>query len=68
MFTSTAQLTLPESPSVGAAVQFTDLSGDRASTIDPGSEKIRGASGVMLINTKNASATLTYSGSTLGWV
>ena len=68
VFTSTAQLILPESPSVGAAVQFTDLSGARTSTIDPGSEKIRGASGVMLLNAENASATLTYSGSTLGWV
>lgn len=68
LFTSTLQLTLPPSPDVGTSVQFTDLSASNTASINPGSEKIRGVSGVMNLNTKWASAILVYTGATLGWV
>ena len=68
VFTASLTLSLPSSPTIGSSVQFTDLSGTKTSAIDPGSEKIRGASGIMTLDTDRAEAILTYSGSTLGWV
>lgn len=68
IFTASLQLTLPSSPTVGLAIQFTDLSGLNTSSINPGAEKIRGVSGVMNLNVKWASAILIYTGTTLGWV
>ena len=68
VFTASLTLSLPSNPNIGLSVQFTDLSGTRTSAIDPGSEKIRGVSGSMTLDTDRAEAILTYSGSTLGWV
>ena len=67
-FTASLTLSLPSNPNIGSSVQFTDLSGTKTSVIDPGSEKIRGTSGSMTLDTDRAEAILTYSGSTLGWV
>jgi len=68
VFTASLTLSLPSNPNIGSSVQFTDLSGTKTSVINPGSEKIRGVSGSMTLNTNQAEAILTYSGSTLGWV
>lgn len=68
VFTASLTLTLPSNPSIGSSVQFTDLSGTKTSVVNPGSEKIRGVSGSMTLDTDRAEAILTYSGSTLGWV
>lgn len=61
-------LSLPVAPPIGTAVQFSNLSNTRTCVINPGSEKIRGVAGSMNINSKNVSAILVYTGTTLGWV
>ena len=68
IFSSVLELTLPVSPSIGSSVQWSDISGVTGSLIKPGVEKIRGISGDMLLNSKNTSRILVYSGTTLGWV
>lgn len=68
VITAPLTLTLPASPAVGAAVQFTDLSLSNASVINPGAEKIRGVAGPMTVNSKYVSLVLVYSGATNGWV
>lgn len=68
IFTASLALLLPLAPSIGTVVRFTDLSGTTTSSINPNGEKIRGATGTMLLNIAFAEATLEYTGSTLGWV
>ena len=68
IFTANLTLTLPASPTLNSAVEYTDLSGLTTCLIDPGTEKIRGTTGAMALNTKNTSRRLVYTGSTKGWV
>jgi hypothetical protein len=61
-------LTLPASPVSGDVIEFTNVSNTQTATINPNGQKIRGDSSVMLIDSLNATAVLTYSGATDGWV
>ena len=66
--TNNIEITLPNSPVIGSVVGFVLLPGITGLTINPQSEKIRGATGPMIVDMKNASADLIYTGSTYGWV
>lgn len=67
--TAALTLTLPASPAVNDVVGFVNLSGLTSGVnVDPGTNLIRGTSGVMSINSVNASAVLTYSGAAEGWI
>lgn len=68
IFTAPCTLTLPASPAVGTTIQFVNLSGVLTCIVDPGGEKIRGTTGPMTLDDYSASATLTYSGATKGWI
>lgn len=61
-------LTLPATPIVGDVIEFTNISNTQTATVNPNGQKIRGDSSVMLLDSLTASARLTYSGATDGWV
>ena len=68
LITASLTLTLPAGPQVGAAVQFTDMSGSRTCIINPNGRLIRGVSGNMILNSAGAAALLVDSGAAKGWI
>lgn len=67
-FSAALELLLPATPAVGEVVAFLVLPNISGCTINPNGLKIRGSTGVMNIDTPNAAADLTYTGTTHGWV
>ena len=68
VFTSSATLTLPASPSNGDTVKISNRSNTETCVVARNSSKIMGLAEDMTIDTAFASFELIYSGSTQGWV
>ena len=68
VFTASATLTLPASPSNGDTVKISNRSNTETCTIARNSSKIMGLAEDMTIDTAFASFELIYTGSTQGWV
>lgn len=65
---STVTVTLPSSPVAGNTCKPTFTNTLYSNVIDPGSEKIFGASGTRTVNAKQASPEFKYVDSTTGWI
>lgn len=64
-------ITLPAAPSVNDIVEFADYAGTWAinnATVASNALKIMGAVQDLILNVKNGSITLIYSGATMGWI
>lgn len=70
LLTGAGTLTLPTTNLVETVtvVEFLDISQSGAVFLDPGAEKIRGATGALLLDAPYASGTIVWSGATFGWV
>lgn len=65
---SALTLVLPPTPAIRDIVQITDLSMSFAVLVDPGTKKISGATGQMLMNVPRGRVELVYSGDDKGWI
>lgn len=70
LLTGAGTLVLPTTNLVvgTTVVEFLDISNSDLVFIDPGANKIRGATGTMKLDVRYASGTLVWSGETYGWV
>ncbi|MEY4427952.1 MAG: hypothetical protein RLZZ182_641 [Pseudomonadota bacterium] len=64
---SAVTFTLPASPSNGNKVRVAFTNTLYTNVIDPGAEKIRGATGARTVNAKNADVEFVYTGASFGW-
>lgn len=68
IFTASCTLTLPANPTVGDLIGINNESGTLTCQIDPNGKKVRGYTGIIVVNSFMAAALLKYSGANFGWI